>query len=137
GTFQLANGESLIIEPAGVNPYPTYTLASSGLAGSFTVVYDCGTPQLEVTWVCSPAVRFTITNNGADMQTDHTYRLLTANGTNVTPARNSFRLLAGESLHIRPPEDYRQTTLTLITDTFDITAREMMDCVEPAISSPA
>lgn len=101
GTFQLAAGESETITLTGLDPYASYTLKSSGFAGTLDYTPDnCTLPAFTVTYTCAYPVVFTITNNGqlGDMLTAQPYTVEDVDG-NVVDS-GTFQLNVGESHNI-------------------------------------
>ncbi|MEP7293497.1 MAG: hypothetical protein ABI835_17055, partial [Chloroflexota bacterium] len=131
GTLQLALGESITITLTGANPYLEFTFHSDGFVGSVELTHDCAHPLLEVTYTCTSPIGFTVTNNGGDMLTEHSFQLL-AGGADVTPADNTFLLLHGESFTIDAPAGYDPIdTLTFTTSDLTIEATAEFHCAVP------
>ncbi|MDX2076489.1 MAG: PKD domain-containing protein [bacterium] len=102
GTLNIAGtGGTQLITMTGINPYDTYTISSTGFAGSLSgsVVNACTAPVLSAVSTCGYPATFTISNTGGDMITTQTFAVTHKDGTDVTgdvtPAGNTFDINNG------------------------------------------
>ena len=106
GTLNIGAGGNQVITMTGINPYETYTISTSGFAGTFTAgdaTNGCTAPQLEASSTCDYPATFTIRNvGGGDMMLPQAFTITHKDGTNVTgtitPAVTEFDLNVGEQL---------------------------------------
>lgn len=106
GTLNIGAGGNQVITMTGINPYDTYTISTTGFAGTFTAgdaTNGCTAPQLEAVSTCDYPATFTIRNiGGGDMMLPQAFTITHKDGTDVTgtitPAVTSFDLNVGEQL---------------------------------------
>lgn len=99
GSLLLNTGESFTFtQPAGDDPYGTYTLVSNGFADSLTIDYTCEYPEYTATNVCGYPVAITVTNTGGDALQSEPWNVL--DSSSVTVASGSVSLAAGGSINV-------------------------------------
>ncbi len=106
GTLNIGAGGNQVITMTGINPYDTYTITTTGFAGTFTAgdaTNGCTAPQLEAESTCDHPATFTIRNiGGGDMMLPQAFTITHKDGTDVTgtitPAVTEFDLNVGEEL---------------------------------------
>ena len=106
GTLNIGAGGNQVITMTGINPYETYTITTTGFAGTFTAgdaTNFCTATQLEAVSTCDYPATFTIRNiGGGDMMLPQAFTITHRDGTNVTgtitPAVTEFDLNVGEQL---------------------------------------
>lgn len=106
GTLLMGAGGNQVITMTGINPYDTYTITTTGYAGTFVGASDpvvsCAAPVLQAVSDCAYPATFTITNTGGDMITPQSFTVTHKDGTDVTasitPAVTDFDLNNGQQL---------------------------------------
>jgi Tol biopolymer transport system component/PKD repeat protein len=130
-SFQLISGESFTVTLDEELSSGTYTLKTTGFAGSVSKTQNCGSSKIVVSTICETPVGFTIANIGSDMLTDGTFTMTTISGDNLTPSNNTFRLESGESLRVNVPDGTDTTEGILFTTTVTgVTTSAVMRCSE-------
>lgn len=127
-TFRLDSGASYIAPLTGADPYGVYTLRTNGFVGDYTVTRGCDKPQLGISGLCVFPQAVTVTNLGADMLTDQTYRLTNAHGQDITPAGNVFRLARGQQLTISVSGADMSAGVSFVTNGLGASANAIMQC---------
>lgn len=119
GTLNIGSGGNQVITMTGINPYATYTITTTGFAGTFTAgsaVNACVAPVLSAVSTCDYPATFTISNTGGgDMITSQTFTITHKDGTVLAVVPNTFDLNVGEDLVITLPatsDPYGLYTLT-------------------------
>lgn len=142
GTLNIGAGGNQVITMTGINPYDTYTISTTGFAGTFTAgdaTNGCTAPQLEAVSTCDYPATFTIRNiGGGDMMLPQAFTITHRDGTNVTgtitPAVTEFDLNVGEQLVLTlsaTGDPYGLYTLTSTGFAGDVTNTQ--NCVLPRL----
>ena len=133
-TFNLTAGSSVDIQLTGLDPYDSYTLSTSGFAGTTSHNHNCDDPAIVVTSVCADSPTFVITNTGTgDMVTPQTFTIVNGSGADVTPTPNTVTLTAGSSTNIVLTGLDPYDSYTLTTTGFAGTTSHTHDCDDPAV----
>jgi len=106
GTLLIGAGGNQVITMTGINPYDTYTISTTGYAGTFVLGSDpinaCTAPVLTAVSDCAYPATFTISNSGGDMILPQSFTITHKDGTDMTgntaPSVSNFDLNNGQQL---------------------------------------
>ena len=83
----LAKGQSVTYSLGDVNPYISYTLSSTGFAGTVSFEQACEQPALRIVSECADPIAFTVTNDGGSMLLGQDYTIVNGEGAVVETGR--------------------------------------------------